>query len=424
MRTPRILVVENDQELAQGIRASLEAVGYEVAAASDGASALQKARLIRPDLGLLDVQLPGDMDGVQTGDVIHTELDIPVVFLTGQADGQARATSSYGYVAKPVRDDALIPVIELALHRHRMERVLALSERRFRLLFQKNPAGVVVETTDGRIVECNQALAALLGYASPEELRGQAAAALFHDPHESLDRRQRVAAGETVSNEETTLRHKQGHPVWIVDNAVLVPDPMTGRGQILRTVLDISERKQMEQGLERLAYRDALTGLPNRRLLEMRADQTLADAYRRGEHAALVFLDLIGFKKVNDEMGHQVGDELIVKVARRLESSLRRTDSAARFGGDEFVVLLSAVEDREATEGAARRLLDHVARPIELNGHAFEVTARAGIALYPDQGQDLAGLMELADRALTRAKALGGSVIVFAHTTRERLEQD
>ena len=418
MRSPRILVAENDPRTLYELARCLEALGYEVSTAADGHQAVERARSVHPDLGLVDVDLPGGVDGVQAADIIHEELEIPVVFLTTLSDDdlfrRARTSGSYGYVAKPFSTQVLLTTVELALHRHKMERALALSEKRFRLLFEQNPAGVVVETADGRILECNATLARMLGYASPDELKGRPAGSLFDDPLENLERRKRVSGGDTVANEETRLRHKQGRAVWVVDNALLVPDPLTGRGQILRTVLDISERKLIEEGLERLAYRDQLTGLPNRRLLEARAEQTLAEANRRGEQAALLFLDLVGFKRVNDTMGHRTGDELIVAVAHRLERCLRRTDSAARFGGDEFLVLLSGVDKREGAQSAAERLLQQLSETFVLDGKEISVLARAGIALYPDEGHDLACLMTWADAALTRAKALGGSIAVFA----------
>ena len=415
-------MVERDPETLHQITSVLEALGYEVASTSDPDQALQDARALKPDLGIFDVRLRGETGRSHPGQVMLEEMDIPVVLLDAMAAANSvegeRAANSYGYLTRPFDDSSLGPVVELALHRHRTERVLSLSERRFRQLFEQNPAGVVVEAVDGRIVECNQALATLLGYRQ-EQLRGEPASLLFQDPTESLARRRRVAEGATIQNEEVRLRHALGHAVWVLDNAVLIPDPLTGRGQILRTVLDITERKQIEQGLEQLAYRDPLTGLANRRLLEMRGEQTLAEAYRRGGRAAVVFLDLIGFKQVNDKLGHRAGDELIVRVARRLEGCLRRTDTAARFGGDEFVVILSGVEDVEAAERAAYRLLDQLAAGLELD--EAPVRARAGLAIYPDLALDLPGLMRAADRALTRAKGLGGAVVVTAESARSRL---
>ena len=407
MRNPRILIGESDDGTLRDLASSLEALGYDVATAQDGPAAIREARRYQPDLALLDVSLPV-IDGVAAGDRIHQELGIPVVFLAFADDPvaeRARRYSSYGYLEKPFSQRELGTAIELALYRHRMERVLTSSEQRFRLLFDQNPAGVVLESADGRIIECNAALAAMLGFPSPDALRQQPASALFLDPLEDLERRHRVAAGEAVSNEEVRLRHRDGRPVWAVDNAVLVPDPSTGRGQILRTLLDITERKQIEQGLERLAYRDPLTGLPNRRLLALRAEQTLAEADRRGESAALMFIDQVGFTRGNDQLGHLAGDELLVQVARRLDQCLRQSDAAARVGGDEFMVLLSGVEDEPAAVRAAQRILRALSMPFPLDSGEVQVHARAGLATYPEPAHTFDGLVELADRALLKARS-------------------
>jgi diguanylate cyclase (GGDEF)-like protein/PAS domain S-box-containing protein len=416
MRTPRILVLENDPPKLSELLGCLASLAYEVASESAAHAALVTARVFQPDLALVDLALEGG-EGASAADLIHEELGIPVVFVTPSSDEhvseQVRSSSSYGYLPRPFTPREVGTIVELALNRHRMERVIVLSEARFRLLFDQNPAGVVVETADGRILECNAALARMLGYDDPHRLRDLPASALFHNPVEDLERRHRLASGEAIDNEETRLRHKSGRAVWAVDNAVLVPDPLTGRGQILRTLLDITERKLMEEGLERLAYRDALTGLANRRLLEVRAEQTLAEARRRGERAALVFMDLIGFKQVNDRVGHRAGDELLVQVARRLQSSLRRTDAAARFGGDEFMVLLSGVDDPPAAERAAERILKHLSAPFALTSGEMRLEARAGVAVYPDHARTFDRLVDLADRALMRAKAQSGSVVIL-----------
>jgi diguanylate cyclase (GGDEF)-like protein/PAS domain S-box-containing protein len=410
MRTSRILIVDGVPSTLGDAATSLEELGYAVVAVLDGAAAVLAAKSFHPDLVVLDLHEDG-AHGVETAQRLHEELHLPVVFLSALADDalaeRVRVSDSFGYLEKPFSRRELGTVVELALHRQRMERVLALGETRFRLLFDHNPAGVVVESVDGRILECNHALAHMLGYASPDPLRDQPAAELFHDPLEDLEHRHRLASGGTISNEETRLRHRDGKAVWAVDNAVLVPDPGTGRGQILRTLMDITERKQVEQGLERLAYRDALTGLPNRRLLEVRAEQTLAEAKRRGESAALLFIDLVGFKQVNDQIGHLGGDELLVQVARRISDCLRRTDAAARFGGDEFMVLLSGVDDRVAAQRAARRMLSTLSTPFQLQAGEVRIQARAGVATYPDQADTFDGLVEIADRVLMKAKAFG-----------------
>jgi diguanylate cyclase (GGDEF)-like protein len=206
-----------------------------------------------------------------------------------------------------------------------------------------------------------------------------------------------------------------GEALWVMATTVANGDPRTGELEILRTVIDIMPQKAALIGLERDAYHDPLTGLPNRRLLRIRAEQTLAMARRRRERAALLFLDLIGFKTVNDRLGHGAGDSLLEQVGRRIEGTLRTVDIAARQGGDEFVVLLAEVDDATSARHAAARLGGHLSTtPYLLPQRSVKLDARFGIALFPDHADDLDGLLAQADIALKEAKREGGPVIRIA----------
>jgi diguanylate cyclase (GGDEF)-like protein/PAS domain S-box-containing protein len=412
----RILILDSDLATRADVARWIESVGFQSILSEPGLDPLDAARQVRPDAVLLDVDPGDDIDGVAVGELIHEELGIPVVLIAPQTGPTIHEviyrSSAYGCITRPLSALAVCTTLEVALQRHRIERAHEISEKRFRLLFDQNPAGVMVVTGDGRIIDCNAALATTLGYETAADLRGRAASDMFEDPLVELERRRRVASGETVSNEEVRLRHRDGRTVWAVDNAVLVQDPSTGRGQVVRTILDITERKGVEEVLQRLAYRDDLTGLPNRRLLELRSEQILAEARRRGEHAALVFLDLVGFKSVNDKLGHRCGDDLIVQVAKRVKAGLRQTDAAARFGGDEFLVLMSGIENVEHAKRATERLLEQISGPIFIGSVEMQVRARAGVAVYPEEATTLDALLAVADRALTVAKAMGGQVVV------------
>jgi diguanylate cyclase (GGDEF)-like protein len=200
----------------------------------------------------------------------------------------------------------------------------------------------------------------------------------------------------------------------VVATSVVTGDPRTGEHEILRTVIDVSAQRTSLEQLEREAYHDALTGLPNRRLLRIRGEQTLALARRRRDQAALLFLDLIGFKGVNDHLGHRYGDHVLEQVGRRIESALRTADVAARQGGDEFLVLLAEVDGRSGARLAAARLGGHLAAPYLLEHRSVKVEARFGVALFPDDADTLDGLLSKADQALADAKRAGGPAIRLA----------
>ncbi len=279
------------------------------------------------------------------------------------------------------------------------------------LLFEASPVPMLFEALDGRIVRCNTALAELLGWPDPAVLEGQPASSLFADRDAWLRRRRALGRGESDAGNEVRLRHQDGREVWALDRAALVATP--GSSGVVRLLVDVTERREEEEDLRTMAFHDALTGLPNRRLLELRAAQTVALAGRKGDRAGLIFLDLVQFKQVNDRLGHRAGDTLLTAVGKRLEASRRASDMAARVGGDEFVVLLASVTDADDARAAAGRIIGHLEAPYFVAGRSFRVDARAAVALFPDHAGSFHELMGRADDLLRRLKASDGSQVRF-----------
>jgi diguanylate cyclase (GGDEF)-like protein/PAS domain S-box-containing protein len=169
------------------------------------------------------------------------------------------------------------------------------------------------------------------------------------------------------------------------------------------------ERKQMLERLHQLAMYDALTGLPNRQLFDDRVNQALNRAKRQDTQLALLYLDLDKFKAANDTHGHEVGDRLLVEVARRLAACVRESDTVTRFGGDEFVILLDAVNNSEVVTPIAEKVLDALAKPYLIETQSIEMAASIGIAMYPSNGLDETALLRHADAAMYAAKRQGGN---------------
>lgn len=176
---------------------------------------------------------------------------------------------------------------------------------------------------------------------------------------------------------------------------------------------DISDMKQAFDEMAHLASHDALTGLVNRRLFRELLDQTITLARRDNSRSALIYLDLDGFKPVNDLLGHAVGDQLLMEVAQRLEHNVRESDTVARVGGDEFIVLLHNTENREAAEHTVINILTHLAQPLEVAGQRVTVSGSAGIAMIPEEGLDADDLIKKADLALYQCKNKGGNSYIF-----------
>ncbi len=217
------------------------------------------------------------------------------------------------------------------------------------------------------------------------------------------------AAGERAEpqaaapRETTGRRHGIGFPIDVAFSEMW----LDGERQFVGILRDISERRRIEEHIRHMAHHDALTGLPNRVLLEERLAAALERARRDDVPLALLFIDLDRFKNINDSLGHHVGDQVLCEVARRLRQAVRATDTVARMGGDEFVVLLTRISSPADCEPVARKILQIMTPPVLIGPHELRVTASIGVSTYPDSGADSAGLMRHADSAMYQAKDAG-----------------
>lgn len=282
-------------------------------------------------------------------------------------------------------------------------------------VFDNTMDGVVITDTANIILSVNPAFTAITGY-SAEEAIGQKphmSSSDLHDPDFYRElwvvlRREGRWEGEIWS------RRKNGESFleWLSIVMVTGDD-----GQPLRYVgvfNDITELRKKDEHVRHLAFHDPLTGLPNRALLLDRLEHRLAFSLREKERLGLMFIDLDHFKHINDTLGHHIGDGLLREVALRLSQCLRESDTVARMGGDEFVILLEHVEEPEAYTNLAQKLIACLAQPMMLDGHALQVSASIGIAGFPEDGTDSVELMKHADAAMYAAKSAGrGTYCLF-----------
>ncbi|MEO5359225.1 MAG: diguanylate cyclase [Nitrospirota bacterium] len=283
----RIMIVEDEGISSAYIQAALEQLGYTVTSAVfTSEEAVINAEQDRPDLVLMDIQIQGAMDGIETASEIQTRFNIPIVYLTAHSDEatleRAKLSEPFGYVIKPFEDKDLKTNIEIALYKHKME-----------------------------------------------------------------------------------------------------------------------------SKLKELAHYDYLTGLPNRALFFDRLDQALKQAKRTNRDVALLMIDLDGFKCINDIMGHDAGDMVLIEVGKRLKHQIRDSDTLARFGGDEFVIVLTNLSDRRDAETLALKTLVSIGKPFHFNTPYCAIGASIGISFYPMDGYDAESLLKKADAAMYRAKENG-----------------
>ena len=422
----RILVVEDETIVSRDIQLQLQELGYGVAGhTARGEDAITLTGQLRPDLVLMDIQLAGVMDGVSAAQAIRDQFGIPVVFLTAYAADEilarAKMVEPYGYILKPFSERELRTVLEMALYKHRAEAKLRESALHNQAILDNMADGVLTINAHGLLESVNPAACHMFGYR-PDEVVGRNVSMLMpepqraqHDGHLQHYRRTQEPHIIGVPREVQGLR-KDGSifPMNLFVSSLV----RGGQTTFIGVARDLSEHQQDLEEIRRLAFFDALTGLPNRRLLLDRLSQAMRNSSRTGQHGALMFLDLDHFKHLNDTLGHDVGDELLQQVAARLRACVREGDTVARLGGDEFVVLLEslsahALEAATQSEQVALKILESLGRPYLLRHHSHTSTPSIGIVEFLEDRQSLEELLKMADVAMYQAKSSGRNTLCF-----------
>jgi diguanylate cyclase (GGDEF)-like protein/PAS domain S-box-containing protein len=306
----------------------------------------------------------------------------------------------------------------------RRERELAVTLRNQQVIFDAAGEGIAFVQA-GRIEKANGALAKMLGVL-PAWLDGRVAADLLADAGDwqrIIEATRDAAQRGESANQEVMLRAcgpaaAGGGGVWSQLTARLLGGDDDAEALIL-VLTDITPLKQREEMAWHQANHDELTGLPNRRLLVENARRLLSVAIRRDRLAALMVLDLDGFKAVNDAFGHGYGDAMLRRASMRMSMALREYDLIARTGGDEFAILLPEIDDFEAARSVADKLIAAAGEDVQIGGHLLHVGASVGIALFPADGQDFDSLLRRADSAMYAAKQAGRNRYRFASTDEE-----
>lgn len=292
-------------------------------------------------------------------------------------------------------------------------------------LVDHSPVAVIAMNIEGRITEINPAATRMLGYSN-QEVAGKFLPSLLYDETQRMDYGRELARtfglraipeGLDIftiklrrglpEEREWRLLRKDGSHLFVQQSVAALKDPSGLINGWLIVAYDITERKQTEQLVAHLAHHDALTGLPTRTLLLDRVQVALQHA-RRGRHkACIMMVDVDNFKQVNDTLGHTTGDALLVAVAKRLSETVRQSDTVARMGGDEFIVLLDKLQSSHDAERVAQKLVNAMATPLQVAGEAIAVTISVGICMFPDGGSGADFLLQNADAAMYFAKAEG-----------------
>lgn len=375
-------------------------------------------RAYAPSGSFLDT---GSLDGVPRIISYRTMTDYPLMVVVGTTSTSElapaqRRRSGYLWLAGGVSAGLLLftTLLMLALSRQRAAaQALETSEALFRATFHQAAMGIVHLSPEGRILLANGKFCSMLGY-DMAELRERTVfdlgdPARLQESRLFLLKRLTSDSVDALPEVEKTYLRKDGSLLWVCEALGVVKDRQGRPERVVAVVQDITGRKALEARLSHDAMHDALTGLPNRLMFHDRLGQVLESARRRQGMAAVLFLDLDGFKTVNDTLGHAAGDELLQQVARRLASCVRSEDTVARIGGDEFGVVLATVAQAGDCERVAAKILDTLARPFPLTAREVRISASVGGALYPAHGQDMDSLLARADTGMYAAKHEGKS---------------
>ncbi len=301
------------------------------------------------------------------------------------------------------------------LERLKAQQQEVISGQKVRMHFDRTPLGVIEWDRQFHVTAWNPSAESIFGY-SAEEAMGKSAADLLMAAGERAavdamwtDVMDNKEGGKTTLPNVTSTGRKI-HCDWY-NTALVNPGGMVvGYASLVQ---DVTERLNTERTIHYMAHHDALTGLPNRRLMQDRLHQAIMSARRKQRHVAVLFLDLDRFKVVNDTLGHDSGDFVLKDVAKRLQSCVREVDTVSREGGDEFVVLLPDLERPENARVVADKILKELSRPVELGGQEIHITTSIGISHYPNDATDVNHLMKHADNAMYQAKDAGRNTIRF-----------
>jgi len=429
----KILIVDDDPVVLKSLKDLLSIRGFNPDTAIGGQEAICQLEQNNYDLVLLDLHMPYVNGHDVMAHIRAKQINTSVIIVSGETSFEAAKNActqgAYDFLRKPYATDELIITINNALKEKHlqkqntfMQKQLAESERLHRYIVNTSPDIIYILDQDGHFTFINERIESLLGF-SKEEIVGKHYSFLVH--HDDMEQakyvfNERRIGTRAAKNIELRLKCKDDGNGRHFNNRTLpielsATGMYNGKGQSINSYTgtygvarDVTERKIAEETINFQAYHDLLTKLPNRALLRDRLSLAISQAKRDEENLAVMFLDLDRFKNINDSLGHMIGDELLQQVSMRLKECIRGGDTLARFGGDEFTLMLPKLHNpREDSSKLAEKITTTLKQPFNIEGHELYVSASIGIALYPQDGTHMDSLIKHADVAMYHVKGQG-----------------
>lgn len=442
----KILLFELEETFAEELRQTLTEFGYSaplVVCARE--QLLDVTRTSRPDLIMAGISLKGWLDCIEAVEETGARFDVPIIYLSYQADTEIfdRSLSSapFAFLLKPFNSIQLCYTIEIALARHGLEKCSGSGGVYYRDIFELSGSAMMVLDDTGTVLMVNRAFEHLSGYTSEMILGCKKWDDFF------LDELSEMIGGSLSPGLEAWGTATSELPVLFVGNqqrsksVFLRVKPLNGSGRYIASMFDIAEIKTAEKEIHALnselmrmnselrrelserenyeklllhqANHDSLTGLPNRQLLYDRFNQAVAYVGRNNSMLALLLVDLDNFKHINDSLGHIAGDVLLKEVAGRLQACLRKYDTVARFGGDEFVIIANDMQNIHDIVRFVDKVYDKFQHSFDILGKPVCATASIGLAICPLQSCGIERLLKMADAAMYQVKYEGGNAYRF-----------
>ncbi len=394
MKGTKILIVEDSKVTAKTIQNSLIKLGYEVSdICSKGEEAIRASLIHNPDIILMDIELEGDMNGIETATKITNILNIPVIYLTALSDKnmleKTKLSEGYSFLVKPFEETELFFNIEMALYKHEMKNKLEEERKWLNAILESINDGVIAIDKDENIKFMNESARNLIGYTN-DNVEGK-----LKDVLKLLDpkTREQVQILDLKEKSEKILIGNHEKECITLCQVTSIPKRNKGKMGYVLSISDISQEKKLKKDIHYLTFHDQLTAINNRTYFEEEISK-----YNEPEYlpVSIIMSDLNGLKLTNDVFGHQLGDELIKKAAQVLKKSCRASDLLARIGGDEFIIVLPNT-DKKIAENIERRIKKFTSEENVVFG---KLSMAMGSATKEDSQQDIFHAINEADKRM------------------------
>ncbi|MBS4099517.1 MAG: EAL domain-containing protein [Sulfuricella sp.] len=421
-----LLLVDDEEAILRSLARLFRNQGYELLTATSAAEALHLLELNDVQVILSDQRMPV-MTGVEMLSLVRERYpEIIRMILSGYSDITAISDAVnkgniYKFLFKPWDNDLLLENIRDAFERYGLTQKGA----QFSRIYENTVEGIVITDQNTAIQAVNPAFTTITGYA-PHEVIGKTPALLKSDEHPPAFFQEMWATlhekGKWTGEIWNRRKNGEKYPEWL--NITEIRDAQGRISQYVGLFNDVTEHKRNEEQLRYQAYHDALTGLPNRLLFGENLELALGQAERSGQVVAVLLMDLDRFKFVNDTFGHDYGDKLLVMVAERLRSVIRKGDTLARMGGDEFTLLLPTIRESDDIVRVIKKILHEFTRPFTIEKNDFIVTVSIGASIYPQDGNTPETVLKNADSAMYKAKEDGrNNYAFFTATMNEQMKR-